>query len=246
MNALEAAAARSRWARRNVAEKVLLCGGLLLLAISLPPWPAAAFIIVAVIATAVVARVPARLFIALWAAPAAFVAVGILPLLFSITTDGIVWSPTGPQRAAEVVARATAAIGCTMLFTVTTPLSEVLAWASRSGIPRTLTYLAELIYRMVGTLAGTAKMMHEAQAQRLGHLTWRGMLTGVAAQSANLFVLSFQRARRLGEGLELRAEPGASEVLVADRPRDGRFLAASAAVLAAVVLATALVKGWIP
>ncbi len=246
MNALEAAAARNRWARRNVGEKAVLCGGLLLLAISLPPWPAAALIIAAVSVTAVVARVPAGLFLALWTAPAAFVAVGILPLLFSITMDGPVWSPTGPQRAAEVVARATAAIGCTMLFTVTTPLSEVLAWAGRSGIPRTLTYLAELIYRMVGTLAGTAKMMHEAQAQRLGHLTRRGLLTGVAAQSANLFVLSFQRARRLGEGLELRAEPGSADVMVVDRPRDGRFLAVALGLLVAVVAATAAVRGWWP
>ena len=179
-------------------------------------------------------------------APAAFVAVGILPLLFSITMDGLVWSPTGPRRAAEVVARATAAIGCTMLFTVTTPLSEVLAWANRSGIPRTLTHLAELIYRMIGTLAGTAKMMHEAQAQRLGHVTRRGLLTGVAAQSANLFVLSFQRARRLGEGLELRAEPGASDVLAVDRPRDGRFLVSAFMLVIAVVAATAAVRGWLP
>ena len=246
MNALETAAARNRWARRNVGEKALLCGGLLLLAISLPPWPSAVLIIVAVAVTAVIARVPAGLFLTLWSAPAAFVAVGILPLLFTITLDGLVWSPTGPQRAAEVVARATAAIGCTMLFTVTTPLSEVLAWLNRSGIPRTLTYLAELIYRMVGTLAGTAKMMHEAQAQRLGHVTRRGLLTGVAAQSANLFVLSFERARRLGEGLELRAEPGAAGVMVVDRPRDVRFLVASVVVLVVVTAVTAAVRGWLP
>ena len=95
-------------------------------------------------------------------------------------------------------------------------------------------------------MARTAKMMHEAQAQRLGHVTRKGLLTGVAAQSANLFVLSFQRARRLGEGLELRAEPGAAEVMVIDRPRDGRFLSVALAVLVAVVAATALVRGWLP
>lgn len=245
MNTLEVAAARNRWARRNVGEKVLLLGGLLLLAISLPPWPSAALIIAAVAGTAVIARVPAGLFLALWSAPAAFVAVGILPLLFSITMDGVVWSPTGPQRAAEVVARATAAIGCTMVFTVTTPLPEVLVWAGRSGIPRSVTYVAELIYRMVGTLAGTATMMHDAQAQRLGHLTWRGMLTGVAAQSANLFVLSFERARRLGEGLELRAEPGSADVMAVTRPRDGAFLLAACAVLIAVIGVTALMRGWL-
>lgn len=244
MNALEIAAARNRWARRNVGEKALLFGGLLVAAISLPPWPSAALIIAAVTALAFVARVPAGLFLTLWSAPAAFVAAGILPLLFAVTADGIAWSPTGPQRAALVVARAVAAIGCTMLFALTTPMSEVLAWANRKGVPRSLTYVAELIYRMVGTLAGTAAMMHEAQAQRLGHRTRRGLLTGVAAQSANLFVLSFRRARRLGEGLELRAEPGASAVLVVQRPRDGRFIAAAIALIGAVVAATAAVGWW--
>ena len=59
-------------------------------------------------------------------------------------------------------------------------------------------------------------------------------------------MLSFQRARRLGEGLELRAEPGASDVLAVDRPRDGRFLVSAFMLVIAVVAATAAVRGWLP
>lgn len=238
MNALEAAAATGRWARRNVGEKILLCGGLLLLAVALPPWPAAPLVFAAAVGCAVIARVPGRLYLGLVAAPAAFVVVGIAPLLVSVTADGLAWSPTGPQRAAEVVARSVAGISCTMVFALTTPVAELLAWASRHGVPRTLSHVAELIYRMIGTLAATARGMHLAQAQRLGHRTRRGLLTGVAAQSANLFVLSLARARRLQDGLELRAEPGATAVLTRARPREGRFIAASALLLCVVCGAT--------
>lgn len=245
MNPLEAAAAASPWARRNVGEKILLCGGLLLLAVSLPAWPAAPVILAAVIAAAFSARVPPRLFAGLVLAPVAFVVAGIFPLLISVTSEGLAWSPTGPQRAAETIARTFAAISCTMLFAVTTPMSELLAWANRRGVPRFVTYLAEITYRMVGTLIASARTMHLAQAQRLGHQTRKGLLTGVAAQSANLFVLAFSRARRLGEGLELRAEQGAAAVLAIQRPRDARFIGASVLVLAAVVAATAIVRGWL-
>lgn len=246
MNALEVAAATGRWARRNVGEKVLLCGGLLLLAVTLPAWPAAPAVLTAVVGAAIAARVPPRLFAALVLAPVAFVAVGSFPLLVSVSTDGLGWSPTGPQRAAETIARTFAAVSCTMLFAVTTPMPELLAWANRRGVPRFVTYLAELTYRMTGTLIESARSMHLAQAQRLGHGTRRGLLTGVAGQSANLFIMAFSRARRLGEGLELRAEPGASAVLLIERPADRRFVLASIAVLVAVVAVVAAVRGWLP
>src|SRR5699024_7744434 len=150
------------------------------------------------------------------------------------------------QRAAETIARTFAAVSCTMLFAVTTPMSELLAWANRRGVPRFVTYLADVTYRMIGTLIDSARSMHLAQAQRLGHGTRRGLLTGVAGQSANLFVLAFSRARRLGEGLELRAEPGASAVLLIERPADRRFVFAAIAILVAVVAAVAAMRGWLP
>lgn len=234
MNALEAAAARSRWDRRNVGEKILLFGGLLLLAVAGPPWPVAPAVLLCAAVAARLARVPARLYLVLLAAPAAFVLLGVGPLLVSVGADGLAFSSTGPRRAAEVVARSIAGMGCTVAFALTTPLAELLNWLGRHGVPAAASQVAELTYRMIGVLAGSARSMHEAQAQRLGHRTRRGLLTGVAAQSANLFVLAIGRARRLQEGLALRAEPGATAVVAAARPRDGRFLAAAAATLAAV------------
>lgn len=246
MNALEVAAAASLWAQRNVGEKVLLFGGLLLLVISLSPWAVAPLVFAIAVVTAWIARVPMRLLAAMVIAPATFVLVGITPLLVSVSTDGIMWSPTGPQRAAEVVMRSIAGITCTMTFALTTPMSELLVWLERRGIPRSITYVAELTYRMTDSLIATARGMHESQARRLGHTTRRGMVTGVAAQSANLFIVAFARAQKLQDGLELRAEPGATRVLAEIRPVDKRFVVVSVGLLFAVLAVWAIIQWYVP
>lgn len=239
MNALEIAASRSKWARRNVGEKALLFGGLLILVVSLPPIPFAPIIGLLAILIAIVARVPLRLYAAMVLAPAAFVIVGALPLLVALDSSGFSWSPTGPMRMLEVVLRSASGIGCTMAFALTTPLSELLSWLGQRGVPRSVTYLADLIYRMTGVLIDSARMMSDAQARRLGHLNRRAIMRDTAGQAAGLFVIAFSRARRMQQGLELRAEPGAMRVLVISRPVDVRFVAWS------VVILLALVVGWI-
>ena len=250
MNALELAAAQSRWAHRNVGEKIRLLGGLLLLAVTLPPFPFAPVIAIIAIVCAGLARVPWKLYAALVLAPAAFVVVGIAPLLVSLTADGLAWSPTGPIRAASVVARSIAGICCTMAFALTTPISELLAWLGKHGVSRSITYVAEVTYRMTGSLIATARAMNDAQARRLGHRTRRAMLHSMASQAANLFVVAFTRARRLQTGVEMRADPGAMQVLSASRPRDGAFVARSAVVLVLLVASWGMYawgksKGWV-
>lgn len=242
MNALEIAAARSRWARRNVGEKVLLLGGLLILAVALPPIPFAPIIGVLALVIAIIAKVPLKLYAAMVLAPATFVLVGALPLLVALDSSGFSLSPTGPIRMLEVVLRSAAGICCTMAFALTTPLSELLSWLSRHGIPRSVTYLAELIYRMTGVLIDSARAMADAQARRLGHLTRRSMVRDTAGQSASLFVIAFSRARRMQQGIELRAEPGSMRVLVISRPLDLRFVSVSVGILIALVVAWVLVN----
>ena len=242
MNALEAAAARSAWARRNVGEKILLLGGLLILAVALPPIPFAPVIAVIAWSIAYIARVPRKLYVAMVLAPAAFVLVGAFPLLVALTPDGLAWSPDGPQRMAQVVMRSFAGISCTMVFALTTPISELIAWLDKHGLSRYLTYLAEVIYRMTGVLIHSAPSMTEAQARRLGHSTRRAMIRDVAAQSASLFVIAFTRARKMQEGIELRADPSAMKVLVISRPRQPKFIAISSALLLSLIAAWALLK----
>lgn len=214
----------------------------MILAVSLPPIPFAPVIAVIAWITAYVAKVPRKLYVAMVLAPAAFVLVGALPLLVAAISDGLALSPDGPQRMLEVILRSFAGISCTMVFALTTPLSELIAWLGEHGVPRYLTYLAEVIYRMTGVLIQSARGMADAQARRLGHSSRRAMIRDTAAQSASLFVIAFARARRLQQGIELRADPSAMKVLVVSRPRQGSFIAVSCAILVALIAAWALLK----
>lgn len=240
MNGLDIAAAQSAWARRNVGEKILLFGGLLVLAVALPPWPFAPIIGAIAFSAVLVARVRLRLYVLMVLAPLSFVVVGSLPLLVAIGPSGLMMSPSGPMRVAEVILRSGASVACTMGFALTTPMAELLAWLGRHGVPRFLVYLAEVIYRMAGALIASARSMSDAQARRLGALSRRAQLRDIAGQSANLFALAFIRARLMQQGIELRAEPGAMQVAVISRPRELRFVMLTIAILA-VLLAAA---GW--
>ncbi|QGU01803.1 Cobalt transport protein CbiQ [Corynebacterium kalinowskii] len=208
MNPIEQAAAASRWAQVNVGEKLLFFVGLLLLTITLPP-AALAPIFVVLVASAVWIRVPLRLLAVLVAAPAAFIAVGVGPLVFNFSPSGMVY--LGWSNAAYVVARSIVAMTATMLLALTTPLPELLGFLR---LPAALSEVISLMYRFVGTLLHTALAMREAQAARLGRLT----IGSVGMQASSLFVLTFIRARALQEGLELRGDPSSLAVAKVKRP----------------------------
>ncbi|MFV8380912.1 CbiQ family ECF transporter T component [Corynebacterium hindlerae] len=216
MNALELAAARSRWAHVNVGEKSLLIV-LLFIAISVSGVKLAV-IAALTVALAVAAGINWKLYLGLVGAPATFIALGLGPLIFSITAHGIVAIPGGVAHAGDVLARSVVGMGITMLFALTTPMSEILMFARRRHFPESLVHVTGLIYRLVGALVVTAKTMWEAQAARLGHSSMRRWVGSVAGQAASLFVLSFARARALQEGLELRADPTAMTVRTVARP----------------------------
>lgn len=235
MSTLEQAAATSSWRGRHPGEKAVLSGGLLACAVALPPWPGAAAAAVAAVAVALLlARVAPRTLLRAVRGPVAFVVLGTLPLLVTVSTAGVGWAPGGAAQAGGLALRATAGLAATVLFAATTPLAEVVPRLERLGVPAAVVATAVLTYRMVGTLGVTAQAVHQAQAARLGHRTRRALLRSTAAQAATLFVLSLQRARRLQEGLALRAEPGASRVLLAERPLSRRFVAASLVLVVAV------------
>lgn len=242
MNPLERAAARSRWAKVNVGEKSLLFIGLIVLAVGLPPRAALPLIAVTVLALAIAARVPFRLYLGLVSAPWLFVVVGVIPLMVQITSHGLVYNPAGYQDAVVVLFRSLVATAAMMVFVLTTPMAEILSWASRKGFPETLMYVVVLIYRMISTMIVSSRTMWEAQAMRLGHSNRRRFIRSVADQAASLFVLSLTRARRLGEGLELRADPSAVKVSLVDRPVVPKRLAAIVLLLTVIVIVSVVAR----
>jgi cobalt/nickel transport system permease protein len=105
-------------------------------------------------------------------------------------------------------------------------------------VPPAVTEIAALIYRLLFLLLDTITTVREAQAGRLGFRTWRTTYRSVAGQAGAVFVGSFDRARRLEQGLALRGYTGSLRVQVEARPVSRPFLAGMAALLTAVVALT--------
>lgn len=243
MNALELAAARSRWAGVSVGEKATLLLGMTFCIIALPPLPALPLFAAIVLVCAYLARVPWRLYAGLVAAPAAFIALGLGPLIFAITTEGIVLIDGGVAQAVTVLGRSIVAMSSTMLFACTTPMAQLLGWCGRIGIPSSIVHVMALTYRMIATLIATARTMWEAQAARLGHTNMRRWIRSVAGLIAALFVVAFTRARRLGEGVSLRGELATMHLVGSSQGAATRwgYFAAYVALLVAVTLVSLFV-----
>jgi cobalt/nickel transport system permease protein len=237
MLALDTAAYASPWRHRHPGEKALLALGLLGCAVTLPPWPGAP-IVGAVAAAALLGPAGLRPATLARAArtPLLFVATGSLPLLVTVAgPTSLRWNPAGPAAAAALAGRSVAALLCLLLFAATTPLADVLPRLTRLGVPAAVTEVAALTYRMLFALLDAARAVREAQAARLGYRSWRTTYRSLAGQGAAIFVRAFDRARRLEEGLALRGYDGSLRVRVETLPLSPRFVAATLALLAAVV-----------
>ncbi len=240
MHSLDASAYANPWRRRHPGEKALLALGLLGCAVALPPRPGAMIVGVCavVILLGPVALTPAQLGRAVLA-PLVFVAVGSVPLLVAVGGERVVaFAPGGVGPAAELAGRAVASLLCLVLFAATTPLADTLPRLERLGVPAAVTEIASLMYRLLFLLLDTVTTVREAQAGRLGFRNWRTTYRSVAGQGGAVFVGSFDRARRLEQGLALRGYTGSLRVQVEARPWSVPFVLATLVLLAAVITAT--------
>ncbi|MFF4292392.1 cobalt ECF transporter T component CbiQ [Streptomyces vinaceus] len=243
---IDVAAHGSRWRRRHPLEKALLGLGLTVTAVCLPPWPGGPLVAAATLAVLLgPAGVAGR---QLWRAfriPLGFCFTGALPLLVAVGGPaGIVsLAPDGPRHAADLLLRTSAASLGVLLFAFTTPVSDVLPRLVRAGVPAPVVDVALVMYRIGFLLLDSMAQVRRAQAARLGGsgraAVWRS-LAGLAATS---FVRAFDRAARLQEGLAGRGYDGALRVLVPEAALSWRFLAASGALLAALITLTLTLKG---
>ncbi|NEA85724.1 cobalt ECF transporter T component CbiQ [Streptomyces sp. SID14436] len=226
-------------------DKAVLGLGLTLLAVSLPPWPGAALVLVTALAVLLgPARVPGRRLWRAYRVPLAFCVTGALPLLVQVGgPDGFLSpAPHGPQRAAELLLRTSAASLGVLLFAFTTPMSDLLPRLVRAGVPAPLVDVALVTYRMSFLLLNSVRRVRDAQAARLGHTTRAAAWRSLGGLGATAFVRSFDRAARLQAGLAGRGYDGTLRVLVPEARISVRFTAASLTLLAALAALTLVLE----
>lgn len=244
MTPIDRIAQTNRWRTRALPEKLLLAGGLLALALILPPWPTALLVAaVAVGAATLGAGVPLGAFVAALLGPLGFVATGAATLLVEIGDGGLHLAADHGAAALALTGRSTAAIAALLLLTLTTPATDLVAGARRLRLADEIVDLALLTHRFLLLLGDTAAAMHDAQAARLGHVGALRRIRSAGMIAANLLPRALDRARRLEIGLAARGwTGGALDVLAPPRPVSPAGLAAVLATLAAVALAGGLAR----
>ncbi|WP_432103990.1 cobalt ECF transporter T component CbiQ [Streptomyces sp. bgisy091] len=246
---IDAAAHSSRWRRRHPVDKAVLGLGLTVLAISLPPWPGAALVLVAAVSVLLgPAGVRARQLWRAYRIPLGFCVTGAATLLVQVGgPDGLVApAPGGPVRAGELLLRTSAASLGVLLLAFTTPMSDLLPRLVRAGVPAAVVDVALVTYRMSFLLLDAMRRIRDAQAARLGHTTRAATWRSLAGLGATAFVRAFDRAARLQSGLAGRGYDGTLRVLVPEARVSVRFVAASAGLLAAVAALTFVLERLLP
>ena len=218
MSPIDRAAQLNRWRHRSLTEKALLALGMLVLSITLPPYPAGLAIIVLMTAAALIgARVPVRVWLACAVAPLGFLLVGAVSLLVQVDRDGVSLAPGGAMAAGHLAVRSFAGVTCLLFLALTTPTSDLIGGLRRLGIPAEITEMALLMYRFLFLLSDAAMAMNAAQAARLGHVSMGRRMRSLGLLIANLLPRALDRAHRLEIGLAARGWNGDLRVLSTPR-----------------------------
>jgi cobalt/nickel transport system permease protein len=234
----------NRWRNRHAGEKLLLAGGMLLLAVALPPFPSSLLIAATMIVVGLLfARIPWRTLLRVAALPAGFAVVSAATVLVSVPAN---WRfeipPQAWAQAGGLLARALAAVSCLSFLILTTPVEEIVALLRRAGLPVEVAELMLAMHRFISIFADTARAIWLSQTARCGYATPKQACRSISLLAASLFVHSLDRARRIEIGLAARGYDGEVNLLA---PRQAVSFAAIWAIVGLEAAIGFLAwKGW--
>jgi cobalt/nickel transport system permease protein len=224
--AVDDAAWASAWRERAAGDKLLLCAGLLVCALALPPWPGAVLVaLTAVVLALGPARVPPGTFLRAVRWPLAFVAVGALTAVVTLDGGGLGWAPDAATRAGELVGRAVAGSTAVLLLATTTPMTDLLPVLRRLRVPAAVVEVAAVTYRLLFVLLDSLGAVREAQTARMGWSSPRRSYRSAGMLAAAVLTRSWDRARRMQDGLAGRGMETGLRVLPDGRPSSRWFVA---------------------
>ena len=208
----------NRW-REHAVEMTVFAGGLMVLALALPPMPCGLVIIAISMACAVSgAKIPAGVYLRVLAVPLAFLVTGSVAILVSVGADSqghlrIAVTREGLVEAVTVFLRSLSAVSALILLALTTPMPELLSLLRRWRVPVVILELMGLVYRFLFVFDETLHTVIRAQDSRLGYRNVRTSFRSLGGAVASLFIRAMERARRLEMGLAARGYHGELRVL---------------------------------
>jgi cobalt/nickel transport system permease protein len=236
--AVDDAAWASAWRHRSPGDKLLLCIGLVVCALVLPAWPGSVLVAgVAVLLALGPAGVPARTFGRAVRWPLTFVGVGALTAVVSVD-GGLGWAPDAAARAGSLVGHALAGGAAVLLLATSTPMADLLPALRRLRVPEAVVEVAGVVYRLLFVLLESLTTIREAQTARMGYSSVRRSYRSSGVLAAAVLTRSWDRARRMQEGLAGRGMETGLRVLPEALPSSRLFVAATAIGLAGIVAAS--------
>lgn len=245
--AIDVAAWASPWRYRSPGDKVLLAGGLVVSALALPVWPGCPLVAAVAVGLALgPGRVAPRVLARAARGALAFIVLGGAGIAITWQPGaagilGLTVTRASAAAALATIAHALAGTAAVLLLATTTPMSDLLAWAGRRGVPEAVVDVAGLVYRLLFVLLDTAQSVRSAQTARLGYADRRAAMRSATALTAAVLTRAWARARRLEEGLAGRGLDGPLRVLADERPSSRAFVGATLGALAGVVTVSLLV-----
>lgn len=201
----------------SIIEKLLMGWGCLILSLVFPRPFTLLSIVLIMHLIMLYARISPRYLLRLWAAPLAFLIVGLatvavsagtmlFPALFSVKVGAFYLGITseGMATAKVLFLRSAAAVSCLFMVATTTPIAHITAFAARIKALNTVMEISLLTYRFIFVFLETAAKIYTAQQSRLGYSTTRRSLRSLGMLAANLGSKSFITARELYTALLAR------------------------------------------
>ena len=232
----------------------LLCIVLVLAARSVP---VSLFVLLLAFGLTVFAgKTPVGTLLQLFAAPAAFVLLSGIALLFDFThtAGGPVSIPcfggylavTAETQASalRIMLGAAASVSCLYALCLSTPMHALIAALGRIHLPEILIELMYLIYRYIFVLSGTLTQMKIAAASRLGFSGYHSSMRATGRIMTSLLVSSFQKASASFDAMQSRCYAGRLRFLEERSALKPAHILGGLAVAASAVLAILLERAW--
>ncbi len=175
--------------------------------------------------------IPIKFYFKIMSIPIAFLAMGILTVLFNIVDVnseiifqfalfkkhlGITYSSL--NSAGNLFLVSLSSVSCLYFLSLSTPVVDIISVLRKLKIPKLFIELMSLVYRFIFVLIDTGEKIYTSQNSRLGYskLGLKFKSTGLLASV--LFVRSFKRSNDLYLALESRCYDGEIRVLEEEFP----------------------------
>ena len=220
-NGLDRLSYQSRWFNVAPQRKFLFWVLMMLLAFSLPPLGQGILLVLLAAFTCWLLRITFWRWLRWMAIPLAFLLVGVLTILVSITSDparllvgvplGSYWLgvlPEGLNMANATFWRSLAALAATFWLVLNMPFPQLIVLLRKGRVPRLLTEQILLTWRFIFILLEEAMAIHRAQTLRFGYRTLPQGYRSLAMLVGLLFTRVLLRYKAMAVTLDIKLYQG--------------------------------------